>query len=164
MTYNIFHTLMVCYLWTRLFIERIIRQTKITSGLLINSFSEETLYFLPDSTLPITFSKNICITSDIESLCWSFTKNTFKYMEVTLPKKLPYLSVSLYKDGIFFDDLSEWFQNITVISSSNPPLRFVVLAWAYQNKIILDSYLTSKYILHVITIEGDEIELDMKKT
>jgi hypothetical protein len=146
-----------------MFIERIIRQTKITSELLINSFSEETLYFLPDSTLPIIISKNISITSDIESLCWSFTKNTFRYMEEVLPKKLPYLSVSLYKDGIFFHDLSEWFQNITVSSSINPPLRFLILTWAYQNKIVLDSYLTSKYVLHVITIDGDEIELDIKK-
>jgi hypothetical protein len=82
---------MVCYLWAKLFIERVIRQTRITTGLLINSFSEETLYFLPDSTLPITLSKNISITPDIESLCWSFSNNTFRYMEITPPKNYPIL-------------------------------------------------------------------------
>ena len=83
-------------------------------------------------------------------------------MTEAVAKKLPYLSVTLYKDDVFFGDLSDWFQEISINSPENPPLRFVVFAWAYQHKIILDSYLTSKYVLHVINIDGDEIELDMK--
>ena len=61
-------------------------------------------------------------------------------------------------------DISDWVQKITINSSNNLPLRFLIFTWAYQNNTILESYLSSKYELEVITIDGDEMRLDIKTT
>ena len=158
---SMLQSMLFLYIWSLSLIQRLLRQTKKTAGLLVNSFSEETLYFV-DSELPVIVSKASTLTTDIESACWSFSDNGFRYMTETPAKKLPYLSATLYKDDVFFSDLSDWFQEVSFVSQVDPPLRFVVFVWAYQNKIVLDSYLTSKYTLHVITIDGDEMELNMK--
>jgi hypothetical protein len=164
--YNLIQTFLFFYVWSTSFVGRVVKQTRKTTRLLLNSFSDETLYFFPGSIVPLIVGNNssVIISPDLESDCWSFHKDTFKFMEEDSYslKKLPYLSASLYKDGAFIADLSEWAQNIEVISSRDLPIRFLVVAWAYQNNIILESYSTSNYFLEVITIDGDEIKLDVK--
>ena len=164
--YNLIKTLLFFYVWSTAFLERILKQTRKTTGLLLNSFSEETLYFFSDSLVPLIAGSNssAIIRPDLESGCWSFNKNTFTFMteESYVSRKLPYLSANLYKDGVLVSDISEWVMNIQIISSKNLPIQYLVFAWAYQNGIVLESYTTSKYILDVITIEGDEMKLDVK--
>ena len=163
--YTIFQKLIFFYLWSTTFLERIVKQTRKTTGLFINSFSDETLYFFPESIFPlIVGNKNpVILSPDLESCCWSFHKSTFKFMNGDFSsRKLPYLSASLYKDGISIGDLSEWIMNIEIISSIELPIRFLVFAWAYENNVVLESYMTSKYDLEVITMDGDEIMLDVK--
>jgi hypothetical protein len=82
--------------------------------------------------------------------------------ESYVSRKLPYLSANLYKDGVLVSDISEWVMNIQIISSKNLPIQYLVFGWAYQNGIVLESYTTSKYMLEVITIDGDEMKLDVK--
>ena len=164
--YTIFQNLLFFYLWSTSFVGRVIKQTKKTSRLFLNSFSDETLYFFSDSLVPlIVANKNpVIISPDLESACWSFHKSSFKFMteDSYSSRKLPYLSASLYKDDIFVGDLSEWIMNIDVISARELPIRFLVFAWAYQNNVVLETYSTSKYVLEVITMDGDDIKLDVK--
>jgi len=164
--YNLIKTFLFFYVWSTAFLERILKQTRKTTGLLLNSFSDETLYFFPGSIIPlIVENKNpIIISPDLESCCWSFHKNTFKFITdgSYSSRKLPYLSASLYKDGDFVADLSEWIQHIEVISFKELPIQYLVFAWAYQNGIVLESYTTLTYLLEVITIDGDMISLDVK--
>jgi hypothetical protein len=166
--YKLFQQFLFFYIWSTTFLERVIKQTQKTTRLLINSFSDETLYFFPDSVVPLIVGNKtpIIISPDLESCCWSFHKNVFKFIteENNISNKLPYLSASLYKDGTFVADLSEWIQNIEVISHKELPIRFLVFAWAYQTNSILESYTSSNYFLEVITIDGDEIRLDIKTT
>lgn len=164
--YKIIHNFFLIYIWSVTIIDKIITQTKKTSRLLVNSFSDETLYFFPESIIPLIVANNssTIINPDLESGCWSFNKSTFRCMEedTKISKKIPYLSASLYKDDVFLADLSEWIQNIVVISFKELPIRFLVFAWAYQNRIVLESYTTSRYFLEVITTDGDEARLDIK--
>jgi len=164
--YKLFQQFLFFYIWSTTFLERVIKQTQKTTKVIFNSFSDETLYFFPDSIVPlIVGNKNpVIISPDLESNCWSFHNKIFKFMteEDNISNKLPYLSASLYKDGAFVADLSEWIQNIEVISSRNLPIRFLVFAWAYQSSFVLESYTASNYLLEVITIDGDEIRLDVK--
>jgi hypothetical protein len=166
MLYKFIHNFFLIYIWSVAVIDKIITQSKKTSRLLVNSFSDETLYFFPESIIPLIVTNNslTIINPDLESGCWSFNKSIFRFMEEdsTVTKKIPYLSASLYKDDVFLADLSEWIQNIEVISSRELPVRFLVFGWAYQNRIVLESYTTSKYFLEVITIDGDESRIDIK--
>ena len=164
--YNLIQNFIFVYAWSTYILEKIFTQTKKTSRLLINSFSDETLYFFTDSTIPL-ITENITstiINPDLETGCWSFHNTTFKSIEENIypPKKLSYLSASLFKDDIFIADLSEWLQTIQVISSNKIPTRFLVFVWAYKNNIVLESYSSSKYELRVITIDGDDLSLDIK--
>jgi hypothetical protein len=167
--YKLFQQFLFFYIWSTTFLERVIKQTQKTTKVIFNSFSDETLYFFPDSIVPlIVGNKNpVIISPDLESNCWSFHNNIFKFMNDDnnySSKKLPYLSACLYKDNVFVADISEWIQNIEVISTQNLPSRFIVFAWAYQANIVLESYTTSSYFLEVITLDGDEIRLDVKTT
>ena len=164
--YKLIQNFIFLYVWSTYIIERVYKQTKKSSLQLINSFSDETLYFFHDSTIPLITGNitSTIINPDLESKCWSFHNNTFKYMDgiTCSSKKLPYLSASLFKDGTFIADLSDWLQSIDVISSNTIPTRFLVFAWAYKNNIVLESYSSSKYELRVITMDGDDLSLDIK--
>jgi len=164
--HNFIHNFILLYVWSVTLIDKIIKQSKKTSRLLINSFSDETLYFIHDSTVPLIVanSSSCIINPELESGCWSFHKSTFRFMEedTTVSKKIPYLSASLYKDNILILDISDWIQDINVVSTQALPLKFIVFSWAYYNNVVLESYTTSKYELHVITIDGDEAILDIK--
>ena len=166
--YKLIQNFIFLYTWSTYILEKIFTQTKKTSRLLINSFSDETLYFFYDSTIPLITGNitSTIINPDLELGCWSFHNTTFKCIEENMypSKKLPYLSASLFKDSIFIADLSDWLQTIDVISSNSIPTRFLVFAWAYKNNIVLESYSSSKYELRVITMDGDDLSLDIKTT
>ena len=164
--YKVIQNIIFLYVWSLTILERIFKQTKKTTQVIVDSFSEETLYFFSDSVIPLIVKNNTStiITPDLESDCWSFNNNTFVHVteKECISSRLPYLSASLYRDGVLIGDLSEWLQNINIISCKNIPVRFLVLAWAYQNSVSLKTYSTSKYELQVITMDGDEVTLDIK--
>ena len=167
-SYKVIEKFIFIYLWITVFLEKFIIQANKTTRLLINSFSEDTLYFFHDSLIPLISRNNnsYIIRPDLESACWSFNNNTFKFLSdnTNNNKKLPYIYACLYKNDTLVSDISDWVQKITINSSNDLPLRFLIFTWAYQNNIILESYLSSKYELQVITIDGDEMKLDIKTT
>jgi hypothetical protein len=133
---------------------------------IIDSFSSETLYFFPDSVAPLvsSFNKKLVINPELERDCWSFSKNKFTYLfeGSTMVRKLPYISASLYKGDVLVADLSEWLMDIEVLSSKDLPLRFIIFTWAHMTGKTLESYLSSNYVLHVITTDGEEESLNIK--
>jgi len=116
----------------------ILKQAKKTSVCLMDSFKEDTIYFL-------TYSNNIAINSKA-LVCpnqlsgewdWRFTNNTFtqKNNEENLPTKCPWFSGELlYNDDTVYD-MTEWLDKIRFKcdKDSVPPPICLVQAWAVSN-------------------------------
>jgi len=164
--YKLIQKAIIFYTFSLNILSMFFTQTKRTALSIVDSFSSETLYFFPESSIPLITSSNkrSIINPKLEGDCWSFCNNKFRNLQGinTTIKKLPYISASLYKDTLEVADLSEWIMNIEVLSSGQVPIRFIVLAWAYSTGATLESFLTCKYYLHVITTDGDEHILDVK--
>ena len=81
-SYKVIEKFIFIYLWITVFLEKFIIQANKTTRLLINSFSEDTLYFFHDSLIPLISINNnsYIIRPDLESACLSFNNNTFKFL------------------------------------------------------------------------------------
>lgn len=116
----------------------ILKQAKKSGFSLMDSFQEDTIYFL-------TYSNNLAINSR-GLVCpyqlngeweWRFTNNTFiqKNNEEFIPTKCPWFSGELLHGDIAIADITEWLDKIRFKCDKGvlPPPICLIQAWAASN-------------------------------
>ena len=165
-SFDLLSNLFSVYLFSIDSLTKILNKTRKSITYTTNSFVSETLYFFPDSSVPLiaTPENNVLFNPSLEGPYWIFSENTFRFSSETNkpPSKLPYISASLFKNGVFVSDLSEWIQNVVMVSSESLPLRVLVMTWAYSTGTVLEGYRTSEYTMQVFTTDGEEHMLNIK--
>ena len=155
------------YTRTHDFLKKIIRQTHKTKHAVVESFSENSIFFYDDSISKLpNESTSLEYASQIVSPIWSYKKeDTNNFVPLSsinkTKKRLPYLSSELTNDKKTYT-LSDWMETVRICSDTLPPLRIIVSSWATDTKHPIDLFnKDNPWKFNVITEDGDELCYDV---
>ena len=116
----------------------LIKQTKKSSICLMDSFQEDTIYFLTQSkNIAINSKGLVCPNQLAGEWEWRFMNGIFmqKNSEEKLPIKCPWFSGELLYEDVSIADMTEWLDKIRFKSDKGvlPSPICLVQAWAASN-------------------------------
>jgi hypothetical protein len=150
---------LTAYIKSQDLIKKIIKQTYKTKHAVVESLSENSIFFYDDeiSKLPSLYP------SQIIEPTWIYKGGCFLQPLSSENKKirLPYLSSEL-TNGQTTYSLSEWMETVRICSDTLPSLRIIVSSWAIDTKHPVDLFnKDNPWKFNVITEDGDELYYDV---